>query len=276
MESTALAVAESTRLAELEHVIERGLRTFVEVGQALLEIRDSRLYREDHETFDDYCRERWQMSKSHANRQIQAAEVARAVTPIGVIPATESQARELAPLLDEPEELREIWAEIIEAHEEPTAAIVRDAVQSRMGVHYSSETDDWSTPPDLFAKLDGEFRFDLDVCASEENAKCTLFFNRETDGLSQEWRGAVWMNPPYGNEIVAWVAKAYEAAQDGATVVCLLPARTDTRWWWDFCRYGEVRFLRGRLKFGGGDTGAPFPSAVVIFGREPKVVWWER
>lgn len=191
-------------------------------------------------------------------------------------PTNDAQARELAPLLDEPELLREAWAEVVELHPEPTAANVREVVQSRMGVHYSSATDLWSTPQDLFDELHREFGFTLDVCATPGNAKCAAFFTEQQDGLAQEWRGVCWMNPPYGDAIARWVEKAHDSARDGATVVCLVPARVDTGWWWNHCRYGEVRFLRGRLKFGGGDNAAPFPSAVVVFGRPPRVVWWER
>jgi len=130
---------------------------------------------------------------------------------------------------------------------------------------FSSKTDLWSTPQDLFDRLNDVFRFDLDVCATPENAKCSRFFTEETNGLAQDWQGSVWMNPPYGRGIDAWVRKAYLAAQAGATVVCLLPARTDTKWWHDYCQKGEVTFIRGRLKFGGHSNNAPFPSAVVVF-----------
>lgn len=147
---------------------------------------------------------------------------------------------------------------------------------NEMDVHYSSETDEWATPQELFDLLDSEFHFTLDVCASKDNAKCTTFYTQDDDGLSKPWTGTCWMNPPYGDAIAAWVDMARAAADDGATVVCLLPARVDTAWWWDNARYGEVRFLRGRLKFGGAESGAPFPSAVVIFrGNEPSVTWWE-
>lgn len=145
-----------------------------------------------------------------------------------------------------------------------------------MDVHYSSESVEWATPQDLFDQLDAEFGFRLDVCATPENAKCVRFFSLAEDGLSEAWEGNCWMNPPYGDAIPAWVAKAHKSADDGATVVCLVPARVETAWWWDHCRYAEIRFLRGRLKFGGGDNSAPFPSAVVIFGRPASVVWWER
>ena len=134
-----------------------------------------------------------------------------------------------------------------------------------MNVHFMSQTDLWSTPQDTFDSLHTEFGFGLDVCAIPENAKCPEYFTPERDGLSQEWRGICWMNPPYGREIGKWMKKAYESAQGGATVVCLVPARTDTKWWHDYAIKGEVRFIRGRLKFGGQKNNAPFPSAIVIF-----------
>lgn len=148
--------------------------------------------------------------------------------------------------------------------------------QGSMDVHYSSETDLWATPQDLFNELNAEFGFELDVCATPDNAKCARYFTEDDDGLAQEWRGICWMNPPYGREIADWMDKAYQSSLDGATVVCLVPARTDTDWWWEAARHGEVRFLRGRLKFGDAENSAPFPSAVVILGRPANVVWWER
>lgn len=131
---------------------------------------------------------------------------------------------------------------------------------------FSSKTDVWATPQEFFDSLDKVFRFETDVCAVKDNAKCQRFYTPDDNGLLQDWRGVCWMNPPYGREISQWVEKAYRSAKDnGATVVCLLPARVDTRWWHDFCAKGEVHFLRGRLKFGGNDNSAPFPSAVVVF-----------
>jgi phage N-6-adenine-methyltransferase len=141
---------------------------------------------------------------------------------------------------------------------------------------YSSATDLWATPHDLFQELNAEFCFTLDVCATAENAKCDRFFTEQEDGLEQDWSGVCWMNPPYGDAIATWVKKAYESAEDGAIVVCLVPARVDTGWWWDYCRHGDVRFLRGRLKFGGGENSAPFPSAVVVFPGTADTIYWER
>lgn len=131
----------------------------------------------------------------------------------------------------------------------------------------SSATDEWETPQEFFDLLDAEFGFMTDVCATASNAKCAHYFSPEVDGLAQPWTGVCWMNPPYGREIGRWVRKAYESALEGATVVCLVPARTDTPWWHDYCMKGEIRFIRGRLRFSGKNVNAPFPSAVVIFVR---------
>jgi len=139
-----------------------------------------------------------------------------------------------------------------------------------MNVHFSSENDVWATPQDFFDKYNAIYGFELDVCALPENAKCQRFFSPEQNGLLQEWCGVCWMNPPYGREIKHWVRKAYEASINGASVVCLLPARTDTAWWHDYAIKGEVEFIRGRLKFGGSKNSAPFPSAIVVFRNVSK------
>lgn len=130
---------------------------------------------------------------------------------------------------------------------------------------FSSDTDLWATPQDTFEKLNEEFSFTLDVCASLENAKCKSYFTKEDDGLSQDWSGVCWMNPPYGREIIKWMEKAYKSSLSGTTVVCLVPARTDTKWWHEYAMKGEYRLIRGRLKFGGHKAPAPFPSAIVVF-----------
>ncbi len=131
---------------------------------------------------------------------------------------------------------------------------------------FSSETDQWATPQALFNTLDALFHFDLDVAATDENAKCGRYFTVAENGLKQPWIGTCWMNPPYGRKIIdLWVKKASESALEGATVVALVPARTDTQWWQNYCAGQEVFFLMGRLKFGDATSGAPFPSALVIF-----------
>lgn len=135
-------------------------------------------------------------------------------------------------------------------------------------VMFSSKTDLWATPQYLFDRYNEQYLFNLDVCANSDNAKCDRFFTKDQDGLKQEWNGVCWMNPPYGREIGRWVKKAYESAQDGATVVALLPARTDTRWFHDYIyqMHGvEIEFIKGRLKFGDSKQNAPFPSMIVVF-----------
>lgn len=141
------------------------------------------------------------------------------------------------------------------------------APRGRLSVHFSSARDDWATPQDFFDALDEEFSFTLDVCASASNAKCANYFTRAVDGLSQEWScERCWMNPPYGREINTWIKKAVEASRRGALVVCLVPARTDTAWWHDYAvQADEIRFVRGRLRFGDAKHAAPFPSAILIF-----------
>ena len=151
---------------------------------------------------------------------------------------------------------------------------------------FTSDRDDWETPQELFDKLNDEFHFQLDPCATTLTAKCLNFFTKEEDGLKQNWSKykSIFMNPPYGSEISKWLKKANETAQTGATVVCLVPARTDTKWWWKYCQdknedcdgaYAailgvkrEIRFIKGRLKFSGKGS-APFPSAIVIL--EPAI-----
>ena len=136
-------------------------------------------------------------------------------------------------------------------------------------VHFTSNRQDWATPQFLFDGLNAEFRFEVDVCANAENAKCKRFFSEQDNGLSQDWNGVCWMNPPYGRTIGLWMKKAFESSLNGALVVCLVPARTDTTWWHKYAMRGEIRYLRGRLKFGESENSAPFPSAIVIF-RPPK------
>lgn len=133
---------------------------------------------------------------------------------------------------------------------------------------FSSRTDEWSTPQSVFEELNKEFHFNLDPCATKDNAKCRKFFTKAQDGLKQNWQGYnVFCNPPYGRKIKEWVIKAYtESLKSNTTVVMLIPARTDTSYFHDYI-YGksEIRFIRGRLKFGNAKNSAPFPSMIVVY-----------
>lgn len=140
---------------------------------------------------------------------------------------------------------------------------------------FSSEKQDWCTPQQFFDELDAEFHFVLDAAATHQNSKCKRCFTPEDDGLIQNWDmgGAVYCNPPYGKEIGLWVKKAYEEAQKGITIVMLIPARTDTKYFHEYIYHkAEIRFVKGRLKFtdeNGIPKGtAPFPSMVVIYNRK--------
>ena len=131
---------------------------------------------------------------------------------------------------------------------------------------FSSKRPDWETPKDFFEKFNNELHFTLDVCATQANTKCKNFFSPEDDGLSKTWNGICWMNPPYGKEISKWVKKAYEESLSGTTIVGLLPARTDTKWFHDYIlEKAEIRFIKGRIKFVGSKNAAPFPSMIVIW-----------
>ena len=135
-------------------------------------------------------------------------------------------------------------------------------------VGFSSKSGEWDTPQGFFDKLDKQFNFTLDPCATEASTKCTKYFTEEDDGLAQSWKGhTVFCNPPYGRHIGEWLKKAYaESRQHNTLVVMLVPSRTDTKWWHDYVmRAKEVHLVRGRLKFGNSDNAAPFPSAVVVF-----------
>lgn len=134
-------------------------------------------------------------------------------------------------------------------------------------VMFSSKSDEWSTPQDIYEQLDNEFHFNLDPCATIENHKCETFFTQNDDGLSKNWGGyRAFVNPPY-SQIKQWVKKCWEeSTKPNTIIVMLIPARTDTKYFHEYINHrSEVRFIKGRLKFGNSSNSAPFPSMVVIF-----------
>ena len=137
---------------------------------------------------------------------------------------------------------------------------------------FESQKQEWETPRDLFERLDHEFGFTLDLAADSTNAKCDAYYTIETDAFMLPWRGVCWLNPPYGSRrhrLADWVRKSFnEAQKPECAVVMLIPARTNTRWWHDYCmNAAEIRFLNGRPKFGGAKHGLPQPLAIVVFRR---------
>lgn len=141
---------------------------------------------------------------------------------------------------------------------------------------FESAKQDWTTPDDVFIPINAEFKFTLDAAADDNNARADLFFNAEDDALTQDWgKHVVWLNPPYGEragKLSDWIKKGLDASRGGATVCMLIPARTNTNWFHDIClKHGEVRFIRGRPKFGGADHGLPQPLCFVIFRPDVNV-----
>jgi phage N-6-adenine-methyltransferase len=135
---------------------------------------------------------------------------------------------------------------------------------TKQGYMPQAQTVEWSTPQDFYDELNREFQFTIDVAADANNTKCPRYYDEASDGLRHDWTGeTVWCNPPYGRGIADWVRKA---ALSNATTVMLIPSRTDVRWFHDYV-YGkaEIRFVKGRLKFGGQKASAPFPNMVVVF-----------
>lgn len=138
---------------------------------------------------------------------------------------------------------------------------------------FTSASSHWSTPADLYEELDREFHFNDDPCPLKP----------EWDGLNRPWGTSTYVNPPYGREIGKWIEKAYREGELGKTIVCLIPSRTDTKWWHDWVMQAhKIRFLRGRLKFGDATNSAPFPSAIAIFhvdlglSRSADIELWNR
>jgi len=149
---------------------------------------------------------------------------------------------------------------------------MRLALQKAM---ISSKSNEWATPQDFFDELDEEFHFTLDPCSTHENCKCERHYTIEEDGLSKGWAAhTVFANPPYGGNVAPWIKKAYDESKKGATVVCLITSSTDRSYWHDyiFPYAAQIRFIRGRLKFGNSKSGAPFASAVVIFSDKIKYI----
>lgn len=139
---------------------------------------------------------------------------------------------------------------------------------SDFDTRFKSNTVEWPTPDETFIPLDSEFHFTMDVAATSENAKCEQYWTKEQDGLSQKWEGVCWMNPPYGKDVPKWLKKAIQETANKVTTVCLIPARTNTAWFHDLCLNepsAEVRFVKGRPKFGNASHGLPLPLAIIIY-----------
>jgi hypothetical protein len=287
-DESPLSAVESDHLQQLETVIERGRQAFIEVGSALLEIKDSRLYRATHKTFEDYCRERWGISRSYAHRMIEAAGVAGDLLPIGnkscpdsklrssveflgnpatwqkagiYRPATESQSRPLTKL---PKADRAaVWQEAVNTAPDGkvTGAHVEAVVESRINgvphVSRNSGENEWYTPPKFIEcarRAMGSIDLDPASCeVAQANVKAKRFLTIDHDGLSKRWSGTVWLNPPYCKEVCSLFTEKLlkHVASGQVTQACLLVNNaTETVWLQSVLRAcGAVCFPAGRIRY---------------------------
>jgi phage N-6-adenine-methyltransferase len=251
----------TVRLLECERVIERGLNTFVEVGAALLEIRDSRLYKEGYSTFEDYCRDRWGMVRRQADRLIQSAEVVGNLRPIGLIPANEAQAR---PLVGLPQEQQfQVWQQVVETAPEGkiTGAFVQEVVERVTrpeNIHVSDDSYEWYTPVDYIEAARVVMgAIDLDPASCEEAnkiVKADEFYTQDDDGMTRDWFGNVWLNPPYNMPNVEnFTSRAHVLYQNKKIeqAIILVNNSTDSGWFHTLLDKYPVCLTRGRVKYWG-------------------------
>lgn len=273
---------ENKRLYECEQIIERGLKTFVDVGGALLEIRDSRLYRADYGTFEEYCQQRWNFTRMRASQLIAAAEVIeniQFVNPGLQIPEYEKHTRPLTQL--EPEQQYEAWRNVVETISDRniTAADVQkavDEIRNKPHVSFNSGENEWYTP----AKFIESARLvmgsiDTDPASSNlanKTVKAEIYYTEETDGLVQVWTGNVWMNPPYAQPLITEFSnRLVKKYNDGEfEQACILVNNaTETQFYQLLMRCcSAICFIKGRVKFidmDGVASGAPLQGQTIIY-----------
>jgi phage N-6-adenine-methyltransferase len=280
--SLALSFEEAQRLEACETTIARGLNTFVEVGNALAEVRDGKLYRETYKTFEDYCRERWSLERRHAYRLMDAAAAVANVSLGTQIdpPQYEKHARPLTGL--SPDAQIAAWQEAVETapNGKVTAAHVAEVVERRNGaaphVTHNSGENEWYTPPEYIeaarAVMGG---IDTDPASSvvaNQTVKAQTFYSVEDDGLAHSWLGRIWLNPPYSQPLIGLFCSALRWAIEAGQVteaITLTNNATETAWFSDLLENAAVVcFVRGRIKFidkNGNPSGAPLQGQAIMY-----------
>lgn len=279
-----ITAIEINELSTCESVIERGLKTFYEVGDALQTIRDRRLYRVTHDTFEGYCKERWQMERRQAYRLMDAADVVRDVSNWTqnndvILPRTESQARPLTQV--QPEHRAEVWTRAVESAPDGkiTAAHVEHVVEEYKAapsphVTHNSGDNEWYTPAEYIraaVKVMGDI--DLDPASSQEAniiVNTGLYFDAEMDGLALPWHGRVWLNPPYAGELIGkFCAKLSDSFQAGQVTeaIVLVNNATETKWFQGLCANAKaICFPSSRIRFWHPlKVSAPLQGQAVIY-----------
>jgi hypothetical protein len=280
-----LTITENQTLENLEIVIERGLNTFVDVGEALLTIRDERLYRQEYSTFEDYCQTRWNIARRTAYQLIDAAKVVENVRNCAqILPLNESQARPLTSL--DPETQIKVWQEAVDTAPEGniTARHIQQVVDEITKPHVANNSgnNEWYTPADFIQSarvVMGEI--DLDPASSQlanKTVGALRFYDAEQNGLNYFWSGRVWMNPPYSGDLIGKFTEKLSLHFEEGDIehACVLVNNaTETAWFQrmlDGC--SEVCLLKSRVKFidmNGNPSGAPLQGQAILYFGDNRI-----